>query len=244
MKILTTVAYDGTNYYGWQRQNGQITVQEVLENAIKNLFGKHIEIRGASRTDSGVHATGQRMVFLQDTNIPMNNLPLAINNFLPKDIKILKTQEVKENFHPQYNAKNKTYTYKIYNEKIMNPLYNNYAWHVKPTLNIENMVLAGESLVGEHNFLSFCARGATSKTFVRTIYSIDIQKNNDNIIEITINGNGFLYNMVRIISGTLAYIGYGKLKVEDMKHIIDAKDRTKAGITAPPQGLILKQINY
>ncbi|MCL1994913.1 MAG: tRNA pseudouridine(38-40) synthase TruA [Defluviitaleaceae bacterium] len=254
MKILLTIAYDGTNYFGWQIQKGQITVQEEIERGLKALFGKAIEVRGASRTDSKVHALGQRATFSVETTIPMKGLPHALNNHLPKDIRIMRAEQVSANFHPQYSAKSKTYCYKIYNAPIINPIYNNYAWHVKPSLDISAMKSGALALVGEHNFLSFCATGSSAKTFVRNIYSIEIEKSNTGngngnenghqLIEISVTGNGFLYNMVRIIAGTLAYVGYGKISATAMPKILAAQDRTKSGITAPPQGLTLMQVNY
>lgn len=243
-KFLLTIAYDGTKYSGWQRQERQVTVQETIENALKVVFNKSIAIRGASRTDSGVHAIGQRAVFNVETTIPVESLPLAINNKLPRDIRITKAIECDSDFHPQYDAKKKTYIYKIYIGKIMNPLLNNYAWHVKPLLDIEKMNIAAKVLIGEHNFLSFCAVGGSAKTFERTIYDIDVKKIADNTLEISVTGNGFLYNMVRIISGTLVYMGYGKLDYLNMANILSCLDRTKAGVTAPPQGLTLMKIEY
>ncbi|MCL2611231.1 MAG: tRNA pseudouridine(38-40) synthase TruA [Defluviitaleaceae bacterium] len=242
-KNLLTIAYNGTNYSGWQKQENAITIQETIEIALKKLFGKSLEIRGASRTDAGVHALGQRAVFLHTHTIPMDNLPLAINNFLPVDIRIVKAETTDEDFHPQYDAKNKTYKYRIYNKRIMNPLEEGFAWHVNPSLDVSLMEKAALSLIGTHDFNAFCAAGATTKTTIRTINNLKILRQGD-IIEILINGNGFLYNMVRIISGTLAYVGYRKLQVEDVSAILQSKDRTKAGITAPPQGLTLVKINY
>ena len=244
MKILLTVAYDGTNFFGWQKQNEQITIQEELENALSKVYGKPIAVRGASRTDTGVHAKGQRAMFeIEQNNIPLHKLPLAINNQLPRTIKIFKAVEVPADFHPQYQAKNKTYVYQIYNANILDPVYNNYAWHVKPVLDIKKMQAAAQYLIGEHDFNAFCAAGSSVKSTIRTIYSIDISQVN-NLVTIRINGNGFLYNMVRILAGTLSYIGYGKLSVGDMQTILASKDRTTGGITAPPEGLSLLHINY
>ena len=243
MRILLTIAYDGTNYYGWQIQNGQITIQEEVQKALSQLYNTDIQVRGASRTDTGVHAIGQRAMFMHQNNIPLEQLPLAINNKLPKEIRVMKAEQVFEDFHPQFKAKNKSYTYKVYNDNIINPVYNNYAWHVKPYLDIDKMNLAAKTLIGEHDFNAFCAAGSVVKSTIRTVYSLDVTRDG-NIVSININGNGFLYNMVRIISGTLCYIGYGKLDVSDMEFILKSKDRTKGGITAPPQGLTLVRINY
>lgn len=244
MKILLTIAYDGTNYFGWQMQDNFVTVQEEIEKALSKLFNKAIEIRGASRTDRGVHALGQRGTFSVDTTIPMPNLPHALNNMLPRDIRIHKAQVVSQDFHPQYNAKNKTYRYKIYNAQFLDPVQNNYVWHIRSQLDLDKMQRAAQFIPGEHDFAAFCATGSSAKTTVRTVYDISVKKDFDNIISIEINGNGFLYNMVRIIAGTLVYIGNGKLTVADMPVIIQSKDRTLGGITAPPQGLTLVEIKY
>lgn len=241
--ILLTVAYDGTFYHGWQRQKNQITVQEAIESCLTRMFNQKISIRGASRTDAGVHAKGQRALFSVDTTIPVEKLPLAINNTLPGAIRIIKAREVCSSFHPQFSALSKSYCYSIYNRSIIDPVYNNYAWHVKSNLKIDLMKKAAESLIGEKDFKAFQAVGSGTKTTVRTIYRVNIE-NRDNIINIHIVGNGFLYNMVRIISGTLAYVGYGKLQPDDMEKIILSKNRAEAGITAPPQGLSLLEINY
>ena len=244
-KILLTIAYDGTAYHGWQRQNGQITVQEEVENGLTKLFNTPITIRGASRTDAGVHALGQRATFDIATTIPMASLPLAINNGLPRDIRVVKAQVVPEDFHPQYDAKGKTYSYKIYNKAITNPMLRNYTWLVKPTLDVATMHKAAQELVGYHNFLSFCAAGGSAKTFEREIYAISVTTSTDpHVIEIKVTGNGFLYNMVRIIAGTLAYIGYGKIDASQLGAILKAQDRTLAGITAEAQGLTLVEIEY
>lgn len=244
MNILLTIAYDGTQYYGWQIQNGQLTIQEVVQTALTQLYQKPLTIRGASRTDTGVHALGQRGMFVYPDNyIPLEKLPLALNNKLPPDVRIMKAEAVSDDFHPQFGAKNKSYAYKIYNANIIDPVYNNYAWHVKPALDIDKMNAAAQALIGTHDFNAFCAAGSVVKSTVRTIYEIKVTKDN-NLVTIDVNGNGFLYNMVRIISGTLCYIGYGKLAVADMATILASKDRTTGGITAPPQGLTLVNINY
>lgn len=242
-KNLITIAYNGTNFYGWQKQENGPTIQSSVEDALKKLFSYNIEIRGSSRTDAGVHAIGQRAVFFHEHTIPMENVPLALNNFLPQEIRILKCEEVDFDFHPQYDAKNKTYKYRIYNKRIMNPLEYNLAWHVNKYLDICKIKNASKSLLGTHDFSAFCAVGSNTKTKIRHINYIDIERIGD-IVEIIINGDGFLYNMVRIIAGTLAYVGYGKLREKDVYLALESKDRSKAGITAPACGLTLVQVNY
>lgn len=244
MRILLTVAYDGSEYYGWQRQKDFMTVQQRLEEALSALLKKEITVRGASRTDTGVHSLGQRAVFTDDTlTIPTEKIPLAVNSFLPDDIVVTDAVEVDENFHPQYSVTDKTYEYKILNSKYKNPLLVRYTEFIRPKLNISAMRAACPYFLGEHNFKAFCATGGSSKTTVRTIYSLDIEEDGD-IIIIRINGNGFLYNMVRIIAGTLVYVGLGKIKADEVGDIIESLDRTRAGKTLSPNGLTLMEVNY
>ena len=250
-KFLLTIAYDGTHYQGWQSQPPTklnpvpATIQQSLESGLRQLFGSAVAVRGASRTDAGVHALGQRATFAVQTTIPAVSLPLAINDKLPRDIRVMSASVVTDpSFHPQYNAVKKTYTYRIYTGKIMNPLLNTQAWHVKPLLNLAHMNEAGQVLVGDHNFLSFCAVGGSAKTFERTIYAVSVAQIADNTLELSITGSGFLYNMVRIIAGTLVYMGYGKLDYRDMEALLKGQDRTKVGVTAPAHGLTLQEIFY
>lgn len=242
-KILLTIAYDGTRYFGWQRQENFITVEGEVEKALSKLFNANVELRGASRTDTGVHALGQRATFEISTTIPTCRLPYAINNILPDDIRVHKAEEVSAKFHPQYDAKNKTYRYKIYNDLFKNPILNNYTWHIHNNLDMDKIKEASKHIIGKYNFSAFCASGSTTKTKVRTVYCLDIYKE-ENLIFIDINGDGFLYNMVRIIAGTLVYVGIGKIDPNEIPEIIESLDRTKAGKTAPPQGLTLMKINY
>lgn len=243
MKVLLKVAYDGSKYYGWQRQKDFVSVQQRLEEALSALLKKEVVVRGASRTDTGVHSIGQRAVFTEDMTIPVNKLPYAINSFLPEDIVVTEAVEVREDFHPQYSVTDKTYEYKILNDEFRNPMMNNYTEFVRGNLNIEAMQKACNYFIGEHDFKAFCAAGSTAKTTVRTIYALTVEKDR-NILTIRINGNGFLYNMVRIIAGTLVYVGQGKIKPEEIDEIILSKDRTKAGKTLAPNGLTLMEVHY
>lgn len=244
MKVLLTVAYDGSGYYGWQRQKDFVSVQQRLEEALSALLKKDITVRGASRTDTGVHSLGQRAVFTDDSlTIPVEKIPYAVNSFLPEDIVITNAVQVHEDFHPQYSVTDKTYEYKILNADFRNPMLNRYTEFIRPKLNVEAMQAACPYFLGEHDFKSFCATGGSSKTTVRSIYSLDVAKNGD-IITIRINGSGFLYNMVRIVAGTLVYVGLGKLAPEDMEDIILSCDRTRAGKTLSPNGLTLMEVNY
>lgn len=244
MKVLLTVAYDGSGYYGWQRQKDFVSVQQRLEEALSALLKKDITVRGASRTDTGVHSLGQRAVFTDDSlTIPVEKIPYAVNGFLPDDIVITDAVRVNEDFHPQYSVTDKTYEYKILNADFRNPMLNRYTEFVRPRLDVAAMQAACPYFLGEHDFKAFCASGGSSKTTVRSIYALDVTKNDD-IITVRINGSGFLYNMVRIVAGTLVYVGLGKLAPDDMESIILSLDRTRAGKTLSPNGLTLMEVNY
>ena len=233
MKVLLSVAYDGSNYYGWQRQNDFITVQQKVEEAISALMKKPVAVRGASRTDTGVHAMCQGVVFETETTIPVEKMPYAINSFLPNDIVVNGAREVGEDFHPQYSVIDKTYEYKIQNCAFRNPLLYNYTDFVHYKLDIDKMNEACQYFIGEHDFNAFCASGSQTKTTVRTIYKLNVRREKD-IVTISVTGSGFLYNMVRIIAGTLVAVGSGKIKPEEIKDIIESRDRTKAGKTLVP----------
>ncbi len=243
MKVLLTVAYDGSGYYGWQIQKDFVTVQQRIEEALSALLRKKVEVRGASRTDTGVHAMAQGVVFDAETTIPVEKLPYAINSFLPNDIVVRAAREVSESFHPQYSVIDKTYEYKILNAEFRNPKLNRYTDFVRGELDVGKMQEACKYFIGEHNFKAFCASGSTAKTTVRTIYSLEVEKTGD-IICIRVKGSGFLYNMVRIIAGTLVYVGNGKIKPYEIEDIIKSLDRTKAGKTLAPNGLTLMEVHY
>ncbi len=242
-RILLTISYDGTNYSGWQKQKNAVTVQGEFDKACSTLFKTDIESIGASRTDAGVHALGQRAVIDVDTSIPAEKIPLALNPLLPDDIVVTHAEEVGADFNPRFKALKKTYEYSIYNAPFRNPIYRNYSEYVRCELDLDSMRTACEAFVGEHDFRAFCASGNSSKTTVRTIYSLDIEKDGD-FIKIMVTGNGFLYNMVRIIAGTLIYVGEGRIAPDDLPEIIASRDRRKAGKTAGPSGLVLVKIMY
>lgn len=244
-RILLTIAYDGTNYNGWQKQkNGSLrTVQGELEKACAKLFKAEISSIGASRTDAGVHAVGQRVVIDVETTIPTEKIPLALNSFLPEDIVATAAEETEGDFNPRFRALRKTYEYKIYNSTFRNPLYRNYSEYVREWLDIDKMTEASRAFLGKHDFKGFCSSGNSSKTTVREIYDISVGREGEFIV-IRVTGNGFLYNMVRIIAGTLIYVGNGKICPTDMAEIIESGDRTKAGKTAGPSGLTLLKIIY
>lgn len=242
-RVKLTVAYDGTNYCGWQVQPNGITVQEVLNRHLSELTGETIETIGASRTDAGVHALGNVAVFDTRVRMPGEKFSFALNQRLPEDIRIQESREVPETFHPRYVESEKTYEYQILNRRFPIPTERFYSHFTYVPLDIEKMQEAGGYLLGEHDFKSFCGAGAQVKTTVRCIHALDITKEADKIT-IRIRGNGFLYNMVRIIAGTLMEIGGGAYPPAHMRAILEAKDRKAAGPTAPARGLTLVQIKY
>lgn len=237
------VAYDGTNYNGFAKQPNGITIQGLLEQAAEAILNQPIHVIGAGRTDTGVHAKAQCCVFDATTSIPSNRLVKAINAKLPKDVVVQSVEEVSEDFHPRFGAKRKTYRYQIHNGQVQDPFLYRYAYFYPYHLDVEKMQEAATYLVGEHDFVAFCSAGSSVKTTVRTIYSLKIVKEGD-LIQIDICGNGFLYNMVRIIVGTLIEVGIGKKAPSSLKTIIESKERKLASPTAPPQGLMMLNIEY
>ncbi len=241
--ILLKLSYDGSCYFGWQRQTGFITIQECIETAIEKLTKEQLVVYGCGRTDSKVHAKEYYCSFETNSTIPLEKIPEALNTALPDDIVISNAFEVSPEFNGRFSVKKKTYRYLINNSKFQNPFLKNYAWNFKYDLDIEKMKQAAEHIKGEHDFISFMASGGQVKTTVREVYDLIINKEND-IVTIEVSSNGFLYNMVRIIVGTLVYVGTGKLTPDDVKNVIENKDRRLAGITAPPQGLYLYSVEY
>ncbi len=237
------IAYDGTAYCGFQIQNNAVTVEGVINEKLSQMTGEDIRIIGASRTDSGVHAKGNAAVFDTDSRIPGEKFAPALNTRLPEDIRIIYSKETEPDFHPRHCDCVKTYEYKIYNSPVPDPLLRLYSHFEYIPLDVEAMREGTAYLVGEHDFKSFCSIDTSAKTTVRTIYSIEVSRE-DNLITIRIKGNGFLYNMVRIIAGTLMLCGKGRLAPEKIREILASKDREKAGPTAPAKGLTLVKIDY
>lgn len=242
-RVKLTVAYDGTNYCGWQIQPNGITIEEVLNKSIRKLTGEDIQVIGASRTDSGVHALGNVAVFDTESPIPPERFSYALNQRLPEDITIVKSEEVLQDWHPRYQDSLKTYEYKIINSKTAIPTKRLYNCFVSFDLDIERMRKGAEYLVGEHDFAAFCCIRTNAKTTVRTITGIKLTQNGQEIT-IRVTGNGFLYNMVRIIAGVLIRVGRGFYEPEKVKELLDGVERTQEAITAPPQGLCLMEISY
>ena len=243
MRVKLVVAYDGTNYKGWQVQPNGITIEEVLNRKLTELLGEPIVVTGASRTDSGVHSLGNVAIFDTATRMPAEKISFALNQRLPEDIVVQDSCEVPADWHPRYQNSRKTYEYRILNRtfRMPNRRFDTYFYH--HPLDVEKMQQAASYLVGEHDFKSFCAVGAQVKTTVRTIYACDVTTDGA-IITIRVCGNGFLYNMVRIIAGTLVKVGGGELEPDGIKHILEQKDRNAAGPTAPAHGLTMIGIEY
>ena len=242
-RIKLTVAYDGTNYYGWQKQPDAITVEEVVNRELTRLLQEPIEVIGASRTDSGVHALGNVAVFDTDSRIPPEKISYALNARLPKDIVIQDSKEVPPDFHPRRTDCVKTYEYRILNTRFPVPTMRLYAHYVYKPLDVEKMQAAAAFLVGEHDFASFCSAGSQVKETVRTIYRLDL-KREGNMVSFQVEGNGFLYNMVRIIAGTLIEVGISSYPPERVREMLEARDRIRCGPKAPACGLTLVGIRY
>lgn len=243
MRVAFIVEYDGTDYAGWQIQKNDITVQQKIEEALLTLNKGHITVIGAGRTDSGVHAKGQCGHFDIDSDIPAEKFTFILNTRLPKDIRIKKTWEVSDDFHSRFSAKGKRYIYRIFNAPYSSALMGRFTMHVPESLDIVKMQQAAQYIVGTHDFKAFCAQGSSVKTTVRTVSKVEVKKENE-LIEITVEGTGFLYNMVRIIAGTLIEVGKNKKTPLQVKEIIEGKIRKEAGMTADAQGLTMDEVFY
>lgn len=240
--VKLIIEYDGTNYAGWQIQPNGVSVQEMIEKAIAEITRERVKLIGSGRTDAGVHAAGQVADFQTSTSIPAESLVHAINTKLPPDIAIVRAEDVAEDFHARYSAKWKTYRYTILNRDVRSPLSRGRAHHVRETLDVASMRRAAEYLIGTHDFAAFRSQ-PTKKSSVRTITLASVAQHG-RFIEITITANGFLYNMMRTIAGTLIEIGLGKREADSVAALIASRDRSQAGPTAPPQGLCLLHVDY
>ncbi len=242
-RIMLTVAYDGTNYSGWQIQPNGDTIEGQLNRHLSELLGEEIKVSGASRTDAGVHALCNLAVFDTNHRIAADRIAPALNARLPEDIRIQKSEETTSEFHPRFVKTRKTYEYRIYRGVYENPIGRQYAHFVYVPLDVEKMQRAAGCLLGEHDFKSFCAKGTQVKTTVRTIYEASVREEGPYII-IRVKGNGFLFNMVRIIAGTLLEVGRGAMKVDEIPKILMACEREAAGPTAPARGLTLVSYEF
>ncbi|KXZ40225.1 tRNA pseudouridine38-40 synthase [Alkalithermobacter thermoalcaliphilus JW-YL-7 = DSM 7308] len=242
--IKLSIKYDGSRYKGWQKLGKtDMTIQTKIENVLSKMTGENIELIGSGRTDAGVHAICQVANFKTSTTMSLQSMLDYMYKYLPEDIVVFDIEEVNERFHSRYNAKSKKYVYKIWNDKYHNPFFRKYYEHIDKQLDIQLMRQGASFLIGEHDFSSFKSSKSQKKSSIRTIYSIDIQKE-DCLIYITIHGNGFLHNMVRIIVGTLIEVGLSIKKPEDVKYILEKKDRSLAGPTASAKGLYLLDVEY
>lgn len=242
-RLLFCISYNGSAYHGWQIQKNSLTVQKVVQDAIEKVIGFRNDIVACSRTDAGVHANNFFFHMDSDFKITPCNMRRAVSGYLPLDIEIKSVIEVDSSFHARYSAKSKEYVYKIWNSKIRNPFLNNLVWNYDRCLNLDRINLAAEELIGEYDFTSFCSVKSDVKDKVRTLYNIEVLKN-ENMVSFKLVGNGFLHNMVRIIVGTLVNVSEGLIDPMAMYDIINKKDRKSAGRTAPPYGLYLNNVNY
>lgn len=242
-RIMLRVAYDGTDFCGWQIQNEKRTVEGELNTAINKLTGEDILVIGASRTDSGVHAKGNVAVFDTESAIPADKFMYALNTLLPEDVSVVDSLQVSDDFHPRHCKSVKTYEYRIYTSRINDPLKRRYAYRFPANLDVEAMDEAAKYLIGVHDFKSFCCVRTQAETTVREIFSADVFRDGEDIV-IRVSGAGFLYNMVRIIAGSLMEVGSGKYEASHIKEVLEKTDRTSAGFTAEPQGLTLIGIEF
>ena len=241
--IKLTIEYDGKKFNGWQKQPDKPNIQGEIENAIEAITGEKVDLTASGRTDAGVHSLGQVANFKTNSNIEIEKIPIALNSQLKKSIVIQEAEEVDERFHARYSCKGKKYRYVINNSKQGSAIYRDLEYHMPVKLDVEKMKEAIKYFIGEHDFKAFKSSGTSSKSSVREIYKAEIKEDEERII-IELTGNGFLYNMVRIISGTLVDVGLGRIKPEEIKDIIESKDRTKAGKTLPAHGLYLVEVYY
>ena len=242
--IKLVIEYDGKDFNGWQKQPNKLNIQGTIEQAIKQITGEDVDLNASGRTDAGVHSFGQVANFKTNSELPIEKWPLALNANLKKSIVIKSADEVDARFHSRLSCKQKTYRYVINNSKYGTAIYRNLETHIPQKLDVEKMQEAVKYFEGEHDFKAFKASGTSSKSSVRTIYKANVIKMPEEKIYIELTGSGFLYNMVRIISGTLVEVGLGKIKPDEIPEIIESKQREKAGKTLPPQGLYLLNVEY
>ncbi len=242
-RVLLTLSYNGTAYHGWQLQPNNVTVQEVLQSALIKILGQKTSVTGCSRTDAGVHAKMFCCHLDCEDNIPLTAFTRGLNGLLPSDIAVTDAKEVASDFHARYDALGKTYIYNILNSNQYDPFLAPFVWRIKRSLNLELMNDFCKKIIGEHDFYGFSSSGRTVENTVRTVSDCKVYKDND-LVKLEITANGFLYNMVRIISGTAVEVGIGRLKPDCADEVFNTKLREKAGITAPPNGLFLERVYY
>ncbi len=243
MRYAMVVEYDGTEYAGWQRQKNAISVQQKIEEALEIVFKKKIVIVASGRTDSGVHALGQVAHFDVDKEFNTRSVMYSINSLLPSDVKLQRLFKVSDDFHAQYSAKRKTYVYRSYINESASPLKDRFYARILPPVDVEKMIRASKVLIGKHDFKAFCSTGSSINSTEREIYECNVEQKGDEVI-FEITGNGFLYNMVRIIVGTLYFIGKGKLPESAIAEMLATGNRRAGGKTYPACGLTLKKVEY
>lgn len=241
--LLLTIQYDGSAYHGWQVQHNALTVQEIFQDAVEKVFLNRLDVIGCSRTDSGVHANKYCLCLKSDMNISNDGVVLALNSKLPKDIAVISCCEVPADFHPRYSCKSKEYIYKLYNGRVRNPFYADYAYHYPYSIDEAYLNRECKAFVGTYDFSGFCSANSDVQDTVRTVKNFEVWREND-MVYFKVEADGFLYNMVRIMVGTLLFIAQGKIKQGELIDVINSKDRKRAGRTAPAQGLYLNKINY
>ena len=241
--LLLTIKYDGSNYHGWQVQKNALTVQEVVQNAVERVFGKRLDIKGCSRTDSGVHANMYCLSFKTDMAIANEGVIMSLNTRLPSDIAVIDCVEVDDDFHARYSCTSKEYIYKIYNGKIRNPFTAKYAYHYRYPIDADYLNAEAQAFVGKYDYRGFCSSHSDVEDTVRAVKSCSVWREDD-MVYFKVEADGFLYNMVRIMTGTLLFISQGKIGQGELIDIIKSCDRRRAGKTAPPQGLYLNKVNY
>jgi tRNA pseudouridine38-40 synthase len=242
--IKLTIEFNGTNYHGWQIQKDENTVQQILRDALCKILNRPITLHGSGRTDAGVHALGQVANFLTDATMDLGSLRLAVNSIIPKDIVVKQAEEAGLTFHARYSAKSRTYWYLVWNSSVRSAFYERFSWHIVHSLNVPSMREAAQCLIGTHDFLSFQGADKENGHAVREVKSFYFRETRQNLIIFSISANAFVKHMVRNIIGTLADVGKGKMSVEEFKTVLEKRDRTLAGITAPAQGLFLKSVHY
>lgn len=241
--LLITIKYDGSAYHGWQVQKNALTVQEVFQNAVEKVFLSRLDVKGCSRTDTGVHANMYCVSLKTDMDITPYGIIMALNSNLPRDIAVVDCREVDDDFHPRYSCKSKEYIYKIYNGRIRNPFDADYALHYNRPIDAEYLNREAQAFVGKYDYSGFCSANSDVEDTVRDVKSFSVWREG-NYVYFKVEADGFLYNMVRIMVGTLLFVNEGKIKEGELKDVILSKDRKRAGKTASPNGLYLNKINY
>lgn len=246
MTILLTLQFDGSRYCGFQVQKNGLSICQVVQDGLEALLGVRPPVKGCGRTDAGVHALGYALSFSAQTRIPMEKLPLALNHHLPPDVRAVRAQQVPEDFHARYSAHSKTYCYRIHCSMVDSPFESAYCHRIPGTLDVQAMQQAADAFVGTHDFMALCSAGssvAAKGDTVRTIYSCQVQRQGEHVT-ITVSANGYLYNMVRILAGTLMQAGQGQRSPASIPELLQSRDRAKAGPTLPAKGLFLVRVDY